>query len=199
MQCGKEFLIKIIYRSWRNFWTNLDVISETCATTSKRSGRIYLFENYINLKRYKWIAFERYWRARECTLYLRSKKCRHAVWPSSSSLRIPFTDRLSHFSFAGGLPFGIVPSSFICLKDPFVHSSSSCFTCRILYAFPIPFFDHSSPIRDLANDDASRFVDETTITRYSVSTIRKWIFRERNSIHRTLRAVRLIELTYPRI
>lgn len=42
-----------------------------------------------------------------------------------------------------GLPFGIVPSSFICLKDPFVHSSSSCFTCKILYAFSTPFFDRS--------------------------------------------------------
>lgn len=117
----------------------------------------------------------------------------------SFPLCLLFTDRLSHFSFAAGLPFGTIPSSFICLKDPFVHSSSSCFTCRILHAFPTPFFDRSSPIWSLANDDASHFVDETTITRYSVSTIQKWIFRERNSIRRTLRAVQFIELTYPRI
>lgn len=59
--------------------------------------------------------------------------------------RLPLTDRPSHFSFAAGLPFGIVPSFFICLKDPFVHSSSSCFTCKIHYAFPTPFFDRPSP------------------------------------------------------
>lgn len=89
-----------------------------------------------------------------------------------SPLRLPPTDRLSHFSFAAGLPFGIVPSFFICLKDPFVHSSSSCFTCKIRYAFPTPFFDRP-PESLLTNDDAGRFADETTITRYSVSTIRK--------------------------
>lgn len=91
--------------------------------------------------------------------------------PSSSPLRLPLAYRLSHFSFAAGLPLGIVPSSFICLKDPFVHSSSSCFTCKILYAFPTPFDLVRPAFPGLANDDASRFVDETTITRYTISTI----------------------------
>lgn len=84
---------------------NRSTIAETCATTSQRSRWIYLFENHINFKRHEWIVFERYWWARECTLYLRSKKCRHAVWPSSSSSPFPPADRLSHFSFAAGPPF----------------------------------------------------------------------------------------------
>lgn len=83
---------------------------------------------------------ERYW-ARECTLYLRSEKCRHAVWPSSFSSPSPLLIAYPISLLPRGLPFGIVPSSFICLKDPFVHSSSSCFTCKILYAFSTPFFN----------------------------------------------------------
>lgn len=38
----------------------------------------------------------------------------------------PVIVSLSHFSFAAGLPFfASFPPFFICLKDPFVHSSSS--------------------------------------------------------------------------
>lgn len=187
----------------KTFLTKFRCNTKTCKTTSKRSGRIYLFENHINLKRYEWIAFERYWWTRECTLYLRSKKCRHAVWPSSSSSHSLHRSPIP-FLFCRGPPFRYrslvlhLPKRSLCpLIFILLHLQNPL---RISYPPPpsLLFFDRSSPIRNLAND-ASRFVDETTITRYSVSTIRKWIFRERNSIHRTLRAVQLIELTYPRI
>jgi len=93
----------------RQIWNRFTII-ETCVTTSQRSWQIYLFEKHINFKRHEWTALERHWRVRECTLYLRSEKCRHAVWPSSSSSPPPLPIPLIAYPISllpRGLPFGI--------------------------------------------------------------------------------------------
>lgn len=78
-------------------------------------------------------------------------------------------------------PISLLPQASLSVyRTPVLHlpKRSLCPLVFILLHLQNPLRISSTPFdppsrSGLANDDASRFVDETTITRYSVSTIRK--------------------------